>query len=93
MTLYQPTDLWENDEIDVPSYGTIKKKPRLDLAGFAASWLLSKNYVVLYEGEGQVVEEPPAIITSSTGADLANTKRVRPNPRTANDLETGTGTV
>lgn len=83
MTLYQPTELWQSDEIDVPSYGVIRKKPYLDLAGFAASWLRSKNYIVPYQKilpdlkEGQV-NEPLTIITSTTGTTDA-AKKIRTN--------------
>jgi hypothetical protein len=80
MTLYEPTSLWTDDEVDVPTYGSIKKEPRLDLAGFVASWLCSRGFVTPYLGNNQPIglgEEQAAIITSASGVDVSGIKKVR----------------
>jgi hypothetical protein len=64
MGLYKPSQLWTEEEIEVPSYGTIKKTPKLDLEGHVESWLRMNGYIEVIEPNmlttGPLTETDPA---------------------------------
>jgi hypothetical protein len=49
MGLYKPSELWKGDSIEVPSYGTVPKTEKLDLAGHVESWLRMNGYIEVIE--------------------------------------------
>jgi|GEM_PF-2075967 len=64
MGLYKPSKLWTEDSIEVPSYGTIQKTPKLDLEGHVESWLRMNGYIEVIEPTllttGPLTETDPA---------------------------------
>jgi len=63
MGIYKPSKLWTEPEIMVPSYGTVKKTKRMDLAGHAESWLRKNGYIEVIEPDmlttGPLTETDP----------------------------------
>jgi hypothetical protein len=63
MGIYKPSKLWTEQEIQVPSYGTVKKTPRMDLSGHVESWLRKNGYIEVVEPDmlttGPLTETDP----------------------------------
>lgn len=63
MGIYKPSKLWTENEIEVPSYGTVPKTPKMDLAGHVESWLRMNGYIEVIEPDmlttGPLTETDP----------------------------------